>query len=548
MRRCGYLAAEWKPQWLFAANLIRIHAHSGKIHPRFLHAWFCHPEGRAALIASSQSTTGQLNLTASTIARVMIPVPPWQDQLKAVEFLHLASIAHHHAIAAAEIRLSLAREIAFRFLKTDPIAEDPDEYSDGAYYLPAESRWPSLMKVAENRAEAIDKALVAIKDTNSRYLSGVLAGVRFNDERRFGDAATMDGLMQRLLAHFAKIPLGNRDLLEPDVLGNSYEYLIEAVIGLPAQLFFGTGIPAALVICNWNKPKERKGHILFIDAATEGLYREGKSRNFLDPADILRIAAIYHAWADPKKVNEFLVTDECVLKGPQQERRFDLVIHVNGLPLVVNECKDAADSRALEKAAGDLLDYQRPETGAPRMFETVHFCVALSRHQARFGAVATELKHFAPWKSLRPFTKDGLRKILGRETTAQDELLACLCHPAQLLEFLRGFVAFERRGGRLVKKLARYQQWEAVKDAADRVSDDRCGVLRLRGGVIWHTTPHGIRRLQRPASRRAAGSLFYRIHRHTDSQNAGKVRQLHSPLHHAQVGRGWRDRADPQTS
>jgi len=112
--RCGYLAAEWKPRWLFAANLIRIHAHAGKIHPRFLHAWFCHPEGRAALIGSSQSTTGQLNLTASTIARVMIPVPPWQDQLKAVEFLHLASIAHHHAIAAAVSRLTLAREIALR--------------------------------------------------------------------------------------------------------------------------------------------------------------------------------------------------------------------------------------------------------------------------------------------------------------------------------------------------------------------------------------------------------------------------------------------------
>ncbi len=116
--RCGYLSAEWGPRWLFAANLIRIHAHSGKIHPLFLHAWFCHPEGRAALIGSSQSTTGQLNLTASSIANVMIPVPPWQDQMKAVEFLHIASIAHRHAIAAAESRLTLAREIALRPLNT----------------------------------------------------------------------------------------------------------------------------------------------------------------------------------------------------------------------------------------------------------------------------------------------------------------------------------------------------------------------------------------------------------------------------------------------
>jgi hypothetical protein len=112
--RCGYLSSEWQPRWLFAANLIRIHAHSGKIHPRFLHAWFCHPDGRAALVGSSQSTTGQLNLTASSIADVMVPVPPWQDQMKIVEFLRVASIAHRHTIAAAETRLLLAREIAFR--------------------------------------------------------------------------------------------------------------------------------------------------------------------------------------------------------------------------------------------------------------------------------------------------------------------------------------------------------------------------------------------------------------------------------------------------
>jgi type I restriction enzyme R subunit len=189
--------------------------------------------------------------------------------------------------------------------------------------------------------------------------------------------------------------------------------------------------------------------------------------------------------------NEFLVTDEFVLKGPQREKRFDLVIHVNGLPLVVMECKDPADPRSMEKAAGDLLAYQRPETGAPRLFETVHFCLALSRHQARFGTVTTELKHFSPWKSVRPFTKDILRTALGREPSAQDEMLASLCHPAQLLELLRGFAAFERRGGRLVKKLARYQQWEAVRDAADRVSDTRRGALKMRGGVIWHTQGSG---------------------------------------------------------
>jgi len=116
--RCGYLSAEWSRRWLYAANLIRVHAHSGKIHPRFLHAWFCHPEGRASLIGCSQSTTGQLNLTAGALASVMVPVPPWQEQMKAVEFLHVAAIAHRSAIAAAESRMILAREIAFNPLNT----------------------------------------------------------------------------------------------------------------------------------------------------------------------------------------------------------------------------------------------------------------------------------------------------------------------------------------------------------------------------------------------------------------------------------------------
>jgi len=112
--RCGYLSAKWSNQWLYAANLIRVHADSEKIHPRYLHAWFCHPEGRAALIATSQSTTGQLNLTAGALGNVMIPVPPWQEQIKIVELLHTAATAHHHAISAAESRLNLAREIAFQ--------------------------------------------------------------------------------------------------------------------------------------------------------------------------------------------------------------------------------------------------------------------------------------------------------------------------------------------------------------------------------------------------------------------------------------------------
>jgi len=74
------------------------------------------------------------------------------------------------------------------------------------------------------------------------------------------------------------------------------EDLCEAVIGLPAGLFFGTGIPASVLIFNKSKPAERKGKVLFIDASSDGLYLEGKARNYLRMEDILRVTAVYDAW------------------------------------------------------------------------------------------------------------------------------------------------------------------------------------------------------------------------------------------------------------
>ena len=74
------------------------------------------------------------------------------------------------------------------------------------------------------------------------------------------------------------------------------EDIFEAVIGLPEKLFFGTGIPAAVLILNKAKPKSRQGKVLFIDASSAGFYHEGKNRNYLRLEDILRITAVFDAW------------------------------------------------------------------------------------------------------------------------------------------------------------------------------------------------------------------------------------------------------------
>ena len=84
--------------------------------------------------------------------------------------------------------------------------------------------------------------------------------------------------------------------------------LLEAVIGLPSALFYGTGIPAALLIINKKKPVERKGKVLFINSELE--YQEGKNQNKLRDEDIQHIIDVYDAYEDEKRYSKVISMDE----------------------------------------------------------------------------------------------------------------------------------------------------------------------------------------------------------------------------------------------
>ena len=74
------------------------------------------------------------------------------------------------------------------------------------------------------------------------------------------------------------------------------EDLVEAVVGLPTNLFYGTGIPAAILVLNRSKKAERKRKVLFIEASRE--FREGSAQNYLREEDVKKIAAAFHAFKD----------------------------------------------------------------------------------------------------------------------------------------------------------------------------------------------------------------------------------------------------------
>jgi len=78
--------------------------------------------------------------------------------------------------------------------------------------------------------------------------------------------------------------------------------LLEAVIGLPSALFYGTGIPAALLIINKKKPDQRKNKVLFINGELE--YQEGKNQNKLRDSDISHIMDVYNSFEDTRRYSK----------------------------------------------------------------------------------------------------------------------------------------------------------------------------------------------------------------------------------------------------
>ena len=86
------------------------------------------------------------------------------------------------------------------------------------------------------------------------------------------------------------------------------EDLLEAVVGLASNLFYGTGIPASILVMNRSNAAKRTGNVLFIDASKD--YEEGSAQNYLHPPHIQRIAKTFHAFKDVEKYARVVPLDE----------------------------------------------------------------------------------------------------------------------------------------------------------------------------------------------------------------------------------------------
>ena len=173
----------------------------------------------------------------------------------------------------------------------------------------------------------------------------------------------------------------------------------------------------------------------------------------------------------------------------------DLVLFVNGIPLVVMEAKSPTLMEVWKtKAVKQLHRYQEagPEwhgAGAPELFDTNLMCVANCGADAAFGALGAPENAYAGWRSIEPLTEAEFERRYGVPAEGQGRLIGGLLNPSVLLDILRDYVVYQPERGQLVKKLPRYQQYRAVTSGVARILGGR--TPEERGGVVWHTQGSG---------------------------------------------------------
>jgi type I restriction enzyme, R subunit len=179
--------------------------------------------------------------------------------------------------------------------------------------------------------------------------------------------------------------------------------------------------------------------------------------------------------------NAFLAVSQLWIRGERGYRRPDVLLYVNGLPLVFIELKN---SNVKLKAAYDenLITY-RDEV--PQLFDCNAFCMLSNGHETRIGSLSAEWEHFFPW--LRVEEGDSAdRKALAESTLSVEQAVLGLLTPTRLLDYLENFLVFYRGTQKII---AQNHQFLGVNNAFDAFARRR--ELDGKLGVFWHTQGSG---------------------------------------------------------
>ncbi|MCL4458793.1 MAG: type I restriction endonuclease subunit R [Chloroflexi bacterium] len=187
-------------------------------------------------------------------------------------------------------------------------------------------------------------------------------------------------------------------------------------------------------------------------------------------------------FANPDR-NDWLVVNQFTVIEGQHNRRSDLVVFVNGLPLAVIELKNPVDENATIKAA--FNQFQTYKTDIPSLFPYNELLVISDGTEARVGTLTAGWEWFLPWR-----TSDGATAA-PKGVSELEVLLNGMFEKSRFLDLVRHFILFEVDGSRIAKKVAAYHQYHAVNAAVAATVGATSPKGDKRVGVVWHTQGAG---------------------------------------------------------
>lgn len=181
--------------------------------------------------------------------------------------------------------------------------------------------------------------------------------------------------------------------------------------------------------------------------------------------------------------NDWLAINQLTITEDKKERRPDVVIFLNGLPIAIIELKNPTDEKATIKSAFNQL--QTYKNDIPSLFPYNEILVVSDGTEARVGTLTADWERFMPWRTIKG------DKIAPKHAAELDILIKGIFHKHRFLDLLKNFIVFEVDGSDIIKKMAGYHQFHAVNKAIASTVQATSSQGDRRVGVVWHTQGSG---------------------------------------------------------
>lgn len=192
--------------------------------------------------------------------------------------------------------------------------------------------------------------------------------------------------------------------------------------------------------------------------------------------------------------NDFLAISQYKVRIPGKEEHIipDVILFVNGLPLVVIECKAPDITEPMAEGIDQLMRYQNrrgaeePE-GVPELFYFNQIVISTCFHDCRYSSITGGVSHFMEWKDAYPYK---LRDVNPNgKPSAQEITVAGMLEPSHLLDIIQNFIAYkDEDNGVRVKLVPRYMQYRGASKIIECLRNADSGE---KGGTLWHTQGTG---------------------------------------------------------